>query len=371
MSIEQWTLLIAVITSVACSLCGSLLVVNRKAMVTEGLSHAVVPGLVIAFLIFRDYSSPWLILSAAFSGLVMVAITQWLQRTRLVDSDAALGIAFSGMFSIGILLVSLKLRNTHFHTDCIIDGNLALAPLNRLKIGDTDLGPRSWIVMSTMLVLVIGFISLCYKELKLSIFDPLLAERFRLRPSLLQLLTIGLVSLTTVAAFNVAGSILIVALMIAPPAAAYLLTSRLSSLFVVSTVLAIVSSVTGFYLALHIDISPTGPIASCSGLAFLAVLLLAPRRGLLATSLKHRQQEWQVKRLLLLELVSQNTLDSGSEQKGGSFFNSTLNAAAWTDQEIKSMLQSLYQEQLIHDNGDELQVTDSGRQKLQAKIESL
>ena len=99
MSIELWTLAIAAVTAVVCALCGCLLLVNRQAMVSEGLSHAVLPGLVVAFMIFRDYNSPLLILAAAASGMVMVWLTDWLRRTGLVEPDAGLGIVFAGMFN--------------------------------------------------------------------------------------------------------------------------------------------------------------------------------------------------------------------------------------------------------------------------------
>ena len=248
MSIELWTLTIAVLTSVVCALCGSLLLVNRQSMVSEGLSHAVLPGLVIGFILFRSFDSIWLIALAATSGLLMVWLTEAIQKTGLVDGDAGLGIVFAGMFSLGVLLVTTYLRGTTFHADCIIEGELALAPLDRLQIAGFDLGPRAWVTMLAMLFLTGGFILLCYKELKVMIFDPSLASRVGLKPALLQYLWLGIVSLTTVVAFEVGGSILIVALMIAPPAAAFLLTDRLHRMLFLSVGLATVSSIAGFYL---------------------------------------------------------------------------------------------------------------------------
>ena len=306
MSIELWTLAIVVVTSIVCALCGSLLLVNRQSMVSEGLSHAVLPGLVLAFIVFRDYSSPWLIISAADSGLIMVWLTQWLHQTGLVDEDAGLGIVFAGMFSVGILIVSRYLRSTHFHEDCIIDGNLALAPLNRLKVAGFDLGPKSWIVMLAILILIGGFIALCFKELKLTLFDSSLAERFRLKPVFLQTISLGLISLAAVAAFNVAGSVLIVALMIAPPAAAYLLTNRLHQLLFASCIIAVVGAVSGFYLSRSLDIAPNGPIASATGAVFLLVLAFAPTRGLIARLIEARQQRMATLTDLLLETIAEN-----------------------------------------------------------------
>lgn len=304
MSIEMWTLLIGSLTAVTCGLCGSLLLVNRQSMVSEGLSHAILPGLVLAFLFFQSYESPWLIVLAALSGLIMVWATEALANTRLVDPDAGLGIVFAGMFSLGILIVSMKLRNSHFHADCIIDGNLALAPLDQVSLFGLGPFPKSFLTMAFTFLIVLGFILLTYKELKVMIFDPLLAKRVGLKPTLIRYAWISLVSLTTVAAFNVAGSILIVALMIAPPAAAFLMTKRLSVLMYLASCIAVLSAVLGFYLAKYLDVSPTGPMASVSGAVFLFVLFFVPQQGLLALLLRRFGNRSLLNRNLALELAS-------------------------------------------------------------------
>ena len=359
MSIEMWTLAIALVTSVACALCGSLLLVNRQAMMSEGLSHAVFPGLVIAFMLLRDYSSPLLIVSAALSGLVMVWLSQWLGSTRLVDSDAGLGIVFAGMFSVGVLLVSRNLRSTHFHADCIIDGNLAIAPLDRYVVAGVDIGPQSWIVMSIMLVVCVAFITLCYKELKLMLFEPLLARRFGFKPALLQLIWLAIVSFTTVAAFNVAGAVLIVALMIAPPAAAYLLSDRLSGLLVISSAIAVVSSIGGFYLALALDIAPTGPIASVAGAVFLIVFALAPKRGFVAAWAKRIRQKQATIDCLILESIARQGARETSAAKVAELLQLTPGV-------IQRSIARLRNEELIRQAQERLTLTDTGTARLEA-----
>ncbi len=359
MSIEMWTLATAIVTAVACALSGGLLLVKRDSMVSEGLSHAVLPGLAIGFLIFREYNSPWLIALATASGMLMVWLTSWLARTNLVDADAGLGIVFAGMFSVGVLIVSRYLRKTHFHADCIIEGNLALAPLDRLKLGGYDLGPRSWVVMLVILTALVGFLLLCFKELKITLFDSTLAARFQLRPALMQFMMLTLISLTTVAAFNVAGSILIVALMIAPPAAALLLTDRLSAVFLVSVGLAIMSAVLGFYLARSLDISPTAPIASVAGGVFLTVFLFAPERGLVATRLTRRRQREETRTLLLLDVLASHT--SGPSED-------PLSCLAWTPIQITTTLARLGQAGLVEESGSELRVTPQGHKHLAGSL---
>ena len=115
MTLVMWTLVIAVLTAVACALCGTLLVVKREAFVSEALSHAVLPGILVAYLIFRDRGSPMLILSASLAGLLMVLCVRLMSKTNLVYDDAALGIVFAALFSVGVILANQNLSGVHFH----------------------------------------------------------------------------------------------------------------------------------------------------------------------------------------------------------------------------------------------------------------
>ncbi|MEM8712968.1 MAG: metal ABC transporter permease, partial [Planctomycetota bacterium] len=206
MEIIVWTILIASLTAITCSLCGLFLVLGREALVSEGLAHAVLPGIVIAFVVLRDRSSPLLIVSAALMGLVMVLLVQLIRRTGVVDGDASLGVVFPALFSIGILLASAELSNTHFHADCIIDGNLALSALDRLKLFGADVGPKPFWAMLGMLTLVASFLGFFFKEMKLMTFDSGLAETLGFRPQLLHVGWLALVSMTTVTAFETGAS---------------------------------------------------------------------------------------------------------------------------------------------------------------------
>ncbi len=353
MSAELWALAIAVVTAVSCALCGSLLVVNRQSMVSEALSHAVLPGLALAFFLLRDYNSPWLLISAAAGGMLMIWLTELFRSTRIVDSDASLGIVFAGMFSLGILLVANLLRDTHFHADCVLEGNLVLAPFDRLRWGEVDLGPRDWWLMSGIVTLQLVFILVSYKELKAMLFDPQLAGRFGLRPKLFEMIWLSVVSLTTVAAFNVAGSILIVGLMIAPPAAAFLLTQRLSHLLIVATALAILSAMVGFLVSIPMEIAPTGPVASSAGLIFLLVYLFAPRSGLVSQHFQRKRKRADTIECLVLQLVADNT----------SLDHLTKN---WN-----SVLRSLIDRELLVQANDKMLLTSFGQSKLDSMLAEL
>ena len=297
-----WTYIIAVLTAIACSLAGVLLVVKREALVSEGLSHAVLPGIVLAFLIFRDRNSPLLILAAGLSGLLMVWLVQWIAKTGRVKQDAALGIVFSGMFSIGILATSLKLKNVHFHAHCIIDGNLAFAALEDCNWFGVYLGPRAFVSMLLCVIGLAGFIALFFKELKLMAFDETACRLFGFHPRLLHTVWLAIVSIVAVAAFEIAGTILVVALMIAPAAAANLLSQRLGKMFILSAILGTISAIAGVALSQQLTISPAGPIASIAGFVFLIVVFFAPRRGLISQRLAQNR----ARNVLLMRLKIKN-----------------------------------------------------------------
>lgn len=312
-------LAIACVTALLCSLAGVLLVVNRESLVTEALSHAIVPGVVIAFLVTPDFSSPTLIVGAALMGVVMILLVQLIERTKLVGGDAPLGIVFPALFSIGVLLVSLHLGDQHFHADCIVDGNIQAASAYRLRVGDVVLGPKVLYAGLVALALLLAFIVTFFKELKVMAFDPGLAALMGFRPRTLHLVWLVLVSLTLVVAFQVAGPVLAVALMITPPAAASLLTDRLDRMFVFSALIALAACIPGFFLAWELGVPAGGPIASMVGAIFLLVFLFAPKHGLVARVLHQKEQRWRLyEQLLLLELsrgeeadpTSQKTLDS-------------------------------------------------------------
>lgn len=273
-----WTFAIAVVTALACGLCGVMLVVKREAFVAEGLSHAVLPGIIFAYLLIPDRSSPWLVIAAGLSGLLMVWLVQAITSTRLVDRDAALGIVFSGLFSIGIIASNLKLKNIHFHAHCIIDGNLSLAVLKPFHLGELYVGPRAFVTMALLLLVLVLFIFIFFKELKLMAFDETTARSFGFRPGWMHSVWLALVSMTAVAAFETAGTVLVVALMITPAATVSLLTKKLSAMFWLAGFLSAASAVLGVMLALALDISAAGPISSVAGFIFLGLALAVGKR---------------------------------------------------------------------------------------------
>ena len=284
--------LIAVIVGVACALPGVFLVLRHMAMMSDAISHTVLLGIVLGFFAIGSLESPLLVLAAAAVGVLTVSLVELLIRTRLVRQDAAIGLVFPALFSVAVILISRFARGVHLDVDAVLLGELAFAPLDRVLVAGLDL-PRSLVVMGVILLLNVTFIALFYKELKLTTFDAGLAVALGFSPVVVHYALMIMVSVTAVGAFDAVGSILVVALMITPPAAAYLLTDRLSRMLLYSAALAAAGAVGGFWLAVALDANVAGAMAAMLGVLFLGVFLLAPSRGLLAQARRRGRQRWE------------------------------------------------------------------------------
>ncbi len=226
MNAEVEIVLIAVVTAVAASIPGTYLVLRRTAMVSDAISHAILPGIVIAFFITHDLNSPFLLAAAALTGVLTVFLIEALRRSRLVPEDASIGLVFPALFSVGVILISRYAGDVHLDTDSVLLGELAFAPFDRMIVSGIDLGPRALWTMGVILALNLTAVTLVWKELKLATVDPSLAALLGFSPAAINYALMALVSVTAVGAFDAVGSILVVALMIAPPATAYLLVDR-------------------------------------------------------------------------------------------------------------------------------------------------
>ena len=258
------------------------------------------PALCSPFFLTESLSSPLLILAAAGTGVLTVLFVELLQRTKLVKEDAAIGLTFPALFSIGVILISRFAEDVHLDMDAVLLGELAYAPLNRLEVFGHNLGPISLYVMGTILVINLVFILLFYKELKLVTFDASLAAALGFAPTLIHYGLMTLVSVTTVGAFDAVGSILVVALVAGPPATAYLMTDRLSRMLILSAIIGSVNAVSGYWVASLFDVSIAGSIATMTLLIFGLVFLMVPNRGLIAIAHRHARQKWEFAQTMLV-----------------------------------------------------------------------
>lgn len=299
--------LIASLVAIACAIPGVFLVLRKMALISDAISHSILPGLVIGFFITHDLNSPLLILMGALSGIVTVVLVEYIQKTKLVKEDTAIGLVFPALFSIGVLLIAKNANDIHLDVDAVLLGELAFAPFDRLLINGTDIGPKSLWIIGSILLITLSLLIAFFKELKVSTFDAGLATAFGFSPMVIHYGLMSVASITTVGAFDAVGAVLVVALMIAPAATSYLLTNNLKKMLVLSIVFGVISSISGYWVAHWLDASISGSMITMLGLIFFFVYLFAPSKGLISVSYRNKQQQKEVQLLTFLLHLNNHT----------------------------------------------------------------
>ena len=292
--------LTASLVAIACAIPGTFLVLRKMAMISDAISHSILPGIVVGFFITQDLNSPLLILLAALTGVITVILVERIQKTGLVKEDTAIGLVFPALFSIGVILIAKNANDVHLDVDAVLLGELAFAPFDRLFIGGTDVGPKSLWIIASILIITIGLLFAFFKELKITTFDAGLAASLGFSPVIIHYGLMTVASVTTVGAFDAVGAILVVALMIAPAASAYLLTTDLKKLLGFAIFFGVFSAISGYWFAHWLDASIAGSITTMLGVVFLLVYLFAPSKGLIAVMYREKQQRIEVSLLTFL-----------------------------------------------------------------------
>jgi len=346
--------LIASLVAVACAIPGTFLVLRKMAMISDAISHSILPGIVIGFFITQDLNSPLLILLAAITGIITVVLVEHIQKTGLVKEDTAIGLVFPALFSIGVIMIAKNANDVHLDVDAVLLGELAFAPFDRLFIAGTDVGPKSLWIIGAILLITLGLLFAFFKELKISTFDAGLAASLGFSPALIHYGLMTVSSVTTVGAFDAVGAILVVALMIAPAAAAYLITTDLKKMLLLAIVFGVFSAISGYWFAHWLDASIAGSITTMLGLLFLIVYLLAPSKGLIAVMYREKQQRIEVSLLtFLLHLKNHDDI----EERHVNHLNEHIN---WQKVRSKTVLDLAQKNNMIEIDNKIVSLTEKG-----------
>jgi manganese/zinc/iron transport system permease protein len=347
--------LIASIVAVACAIPGTFLVLRKMALISDAISHSILPGLVLGFFITHDLNSPLLIIMAALSGVITVVLVEFIQKTKLVKEDTAIGLVFPVLFSIGVIMIAKNANDVHLDTDAILLGELAFAPFDRFLLDGSDLGPKSLWIIGTILLITIGLLFAFFKELKISTFDAGLATALGFSPIMIHYGLMSVASITIVGSFDAVGAILVVALMIAPAATAYLLTDNLKKMLGLSVIFGVFSAIAGYWLAHWLDASISGSMTTILGIVFLIVYLFAPKRGLISVLYRNKQQQIEVS--LLTFLLHLNNHQEISERHIN-HLNEHIN---WRRVRSKSVLDLALKNNMITIEKNIISLTDKGK----------
>lgn len=272
---DFWILLTASLISLCCVIPGTFLVLRRMAMFGDAISHAVLPGLVLAFLISGSRESIYMLPGAALTGLFVTFIIEWIQKRMRIQNDAAIGLVYTFLFALGVILVSAYTAQTDLDQECVLYGEIAYVPFDLILDKDGfSLGPRQVWIAGSLLILLLGVLFSSYRALYITTFDSGYATALGISVAFWHYVLMGMVSMVTVVSFESVGAVLVIALLIGPPATAALFAKRLPFLLALACFIGILSCIGGYYLAVWWNASIAGAISMMIGFFFGMGLLI-------------------------------------------------------------------------------------------------
>ncbi|RQO50375.1 hypothetical protein DBV08_07745 [Rhodococcus sp. KBW08] len=264
-------LAVAVVAAVVCAVLSCWLVLIGWSLMGDAVSHAVLPGVVLAYVVGAPFA-----IGALIFGLIAVALIGLIRNTSRVKEDAAIGIVFTTLFAFGLVLISVTPSQTDLNH--IIFGNL-------LGVSSSDL-----LQVAILGALALSILLIKRRDLTLFAFDPVHANAIGLSPKRLGALLLGVLALTSVVALQAVGVVLVVAMLIIPGATAYLLTDKFSRMLVTAPVVSAICAIAGIYVSYYLDTASGGMVVMTQGIVFALVYLFSPSQGVIAKWTSRRRR---------------------------------------------------------------------------------
>ncbi|UKN02888.1 metal ABC transporter permease [Paracrocinitomix mangrovi] len=272
---DLFIILTASLVAINAAILGVFLVLRKMSLIGDAISHAVLPGIVVAYLFSGDRTSPLLLLAAAFTGVLTAVMIEWLSKKVKIQSDAAIGITYTLLFALGMIMISGWFKgNVDIDLDCVLYGDIALINLDKIIIDQNlYLGPRALYIELAAAIVVITITAIGFKGFKLLSFNRDYGISLGIKMGNWHFLMMAMVSLVTVVSFEVVGAVLVIGFLIIPAATAQLLTHKLGNMLALSIFFGVIAVVIGYYAAVWMNVSITGAMISVSGLLFFIVML--------------------------------------------------------------------------------------------------
>ena len=410
-AIDTWIIITAALAAMACALPGVFLTLRKQSMMGDALSHTSLLGIVVSLLLMHYIyqNKSWISLEnyqswqhvALFTGAVLIGIftslaAEWVCTYVRVDSSAALGVVFTSLFALGLLIIRLEADAVHIDQDCVLYGSLETSvmhtmfdtQLSGLKVQQSRFSaisrkpvssprgiPQAAVTNTAVLLLNLGLLFLFYKELKITAFDPDLATSVGINAGLIGNLLMAVTAVTLVAAFESVGSILVIAMLVVPAATAYLLTDRLHIMIAISLLVAALSALAGHILAItvppllfsrfenaaNLNASTAGMMSVVAGLLFTLAALFGPRHGILSKIITRIQLSMRIVGEDILGMLYRfDEAQSSSSPKSGVTVNLQTTGVSTTMQYLATAL--LRWQGLIVASAEGLSLTTAGKQ---------
>jgi manganese/zinc/iron transport system permease protein len=247
-AVDGWIVAIGALAGLACSIPGSWLVVRRESMMADALSHAVLPGIAVAFLVTGSRSAGWMLAGAMAAAAALAALSVWLRAVGRLERGAALGVAYTTLFAVGVLLASGAARSVDIDPSCVLFGSLEVAPLDSVPIGGAHV-PRAALLLCAVFAANATLSALLWRPILAASFDRAHAAAAGVRAGAVDMTVMAMAAATCVACFEAIGSILVIAMMVTPAVTARLCCSSVRMMAVIAAAIGAIGALLGHTVA--------------------------------------------------------------------------------------------------------------------------
>jgi manganese/zinc/iron transport system permease protein len=332
--LDGWIIVIAILASVSAAILGNFLVLRRLSLLSDAISHSILPGLAAAYLLTANRYSWTALMGAIAVGLITVWLTELIGQYGRVDEGASTGIVFTGLFALGLIMIVQAADRVDLDPNCVLFGDIELSPLDSIV---TSLGviPRSAIVLTVCLLLNTLFVVMLFRLLRIATFDSQLATSLGVSPRVLHYALATLVAITSVCSFEAVGNVLVVTMFIVPPTIAFLLVNRLPMMIFVSVCVAALAAVVGHLSAIAVPVmfgykstSTAAMISVVSGIFLALAILFNVKTGLIIQAYRRNQLAWSILRQDILALLFRDS-ERGQAARSLRDITTTLLSQSW------------------------------------------
>jgi len=271
-------LMILILTSICCSILGVFIVLRKASMLTDAISHTVLLGIVLAYFVVGNLDSPLLIIGASLMALITVILIESLGNTKLVSSSDAIGVVYPILLSISVILISKFFKSTHLDTDIVLMGNIIISSLPTINIFGLEVSVSLAYAVGLLSILLL-YILVFNKELKISIFDEEYAKLIGVPVGFIFYSLMSLTSITAVISFNILGSMLVISYFVAPASIALLFTKKLNMTVFLTVIVSSISCIIGYFIAINLNVSISGVCATINMLLYIFAIIYSRVRG--------------------------------------------------------------------------------------------
>ena len=375
---DGWIIAIAATCAVACALPGCFLVLRRMSLMGDAISHAVLPGIALGFLLTGSRSNGIMFAGAIVAGFLTAFFSQWLKRFGRVDEGAAMGVVFTTLFAIGLLLIVQGADSVELDPSCVLYGALEFAPLDLVTVpllGGIEV-PRAFLMVGVVLLMNLAILILFFKSFRIAAFDPEQARAQGMRPDLIHHLLMGMTAITTVASFEAVGSIIVVAMIIVPAVCARLFARNLVTMLCLASLLAVLSAGLGHLGAVELphligygSVPTSGMIAVVGGAMLFAGILINPTQGVVPKAFRRWRFRLQTTAEDLLALAWRLE-ERGGQTSARILTHDLMIARRVSRLEIEWMLRRLLTTGDFERRRELIALTDAGRRRATTLVRS-